>query len=775
MSNKRKKDSSKDASKSPRSSLSYMLCLMLNSIPTTFGNQPQRAQMLFYNYYYQSSPPMETATSTISSWKSGIRQLDENITDFYQTHATEFRKNFREKVFPVFDNPTNIANQFCSIMKQSFDTNGSAHYPDELSKPLSQDPADFSPDECSDFLSSSLLYFMQHQNFVFKDFASKALTPAPPPDYIQGCNVPAPCPNFCGREDEIKQIFSMLQDHGYGFITGCSGIGKSECSRGFALTYSQKELKYKHTIEVSFQGSLRNTIIHMPFSCDAEINQLYDTRRAQLISSLGEKPDALQLLQEQLMKLETEHSEALYQAHDQQLSSLSPETLLIIQGMDIRSDQDPLIHHVVDYPCHVLITTQYSYSNFPHLELSEIQNTDTLVELASKYYNGAELCKEEITEIIHALHGHTLLVELSARLLGTRALAPQELLKKLHEHTSNMKIYEPIIITKDHMDVRDTFQGFICTLFPFFKLSQAEQYILTNLALIPSSGIQLEDFKRWLHLSPEYLYLETNTPRDYIQAISLLTEKGLIRNSDGVLSMHGIIREVVLTEDDVAPSIVRCRTMLSSLFRICMLFRKNIPNIETVFLTLMNTVFYAKKDDSKFYTNLLMYAYLSAVSHDYKPAIHVLSEELPAYLQPTGDSLDYVHNAFLHYMNAYTAEQQNDMKSAAAEYQSFNDVIFAMPLDISVSSIALPTCWLISYMAVTAVCRFVRESSLQDVINMGNGILDGLMYFFTPKGLKELVSIMTQILAKIFHTAVLIMCGKPTNITFGDIARIVNP
>ena len=445
-------------------------------------------------------------------------------------------------------------------------------------------------------------------------------------------------------------------------------MGKSELSRAYAHVHSQDYASYyRHTMFVSFRHNLRETICTIPFEGDEEIRQRYAKRRDLLLEALSKAPEPNSKWQEGLEKLDQACSDELFRAHDEKFQQMDPDTLLIIDNLDIPSAQEPLLEQVAQYPCNVLFTTRYRYPEHPSLELTEIQDSKAWVALVSGYFPKAKKFASEIQEMVSLLHGHTLFVELSARLLGMGALTVPDLLSKLRSR--EWSIDDPVKLRKDGMDHSKTFLEFLRMIFPLFNMAPEEQYILTNLALFPRQGIALTDFKSWLGLSPtgEISPEERSLNRQRIAAIYTLADKGLIQNREGNLFLHDLIREVIGAEEEVAPSIRRCETLIRNLCDLCVPERPEAvekPLPEGVFLTAENVVKWARKDDEELYWNFLNAVFFAMVLHGYQTGLRLLAEELRQRLGPTGTPLDIIRESFAHYLHAATADSQEEAEQA---------------------------------------------------------------------------------------------------------------
>ena len=88
------------------------------------------------------------------------------------------------------------------------------------------------------------------------------------------------------------------------------------------------------------------------------------------------------------------------------------------------------------------------------MQLDEITEIETLLQLMSCYYSYAEEYRPILLQIIETVHSHTLAVELVARLLERGILEPLELLIKLKEEKAALNTSDKIGITKDGKSIR---------------------------------------------------------------------------------------------------------------------------------------------------------------------------------------------------------------------------------------------------------------------------------------------------------------------------------
>ena len=56
-------------------------------------------------------------------------------------------------------------------------------------------------------------------------------------DYIMDSEVPKPCRHFIGRDKELEELYTMLEENRHVFLCGIAGIGKSELAKAYAKRY----------------------------------------------------------------------------------------------------------------------------------------------------------------------------------------------------------------------------------------------------------------------------------------------------------------------------------------------------------------------------------------------------------------------------------------------------------------------------------------------------------------------------------------------------------
>ena len=63
-------------------------------------------------------------------------------------------------------------------------------------------------------------------------------------DYIMDSEVPKPCRHFIGRDKELEELYTMLEENRHVFLCGIAGIGKS----GLAKAYAKRYMRHSTTL-----------------------------------------------------------------------------------------------------------------------------------------------------------------------------------------------------------------------------------------------------------------------------------------------------------------------------------------------------------------------------------------------------------------------------------------------------------------------------------------------------------------------------------------------
>ena len=327
---------------------------------------------------------------------------------------------------------------------------------------------------------------------------------------------PPLCKYFCGRDDEFKELRKFFDENNRIFITGLAGIGKSEFAKAYAKRYRDR---YKHILFFTYNGSLHDMITQIPLD-DNDDKNAFGTRH-KLLRKLGN------------------------------------DTLIIIDGFNVRESvlSSSAEYEVIKkYKCDMLFTSRSHFENDCTFELSEMP-IETLHGLVCDIFPEAEEYSSVVDEIIDIVHSHTYAVEITARLMNTGLLEPDEILEKLKTCSINPDLTDKVKTVKDDKTQNQTYYSHIHFLFSLFELNEAMKYILSCSAFIPNEGIKARPFAKLCGLA------DLNTVHE-------LDESGLLKLSEnGIISMQPMVKDIVLT--DYSPSIESCTDFMKNTFDVC--------------------------------------------------------------------------------------------------------------------------------------------------------------------------------------------------------------
>ena len=250
--------------------------------------------------------------------------------------------------------------------------------------------------------------------------------------------VPKPCRHFLGRDKELEELYTMLEENRHVFLCGIAGIGKSELAKAYAKHYKKH---YTNILYVEYTGDLHQDITDMDFIDDPpEISE-----------------------------------QERFQRHNRFLRSLKSDTLLIIDNFNVSATQDSFLSVVLKYRCQILFTTRSKLDEYCTLPLKEIEDMNALFQLTSVFYSEADKYRSTVEKIIETVHYHTFAVELAAKLLENGISTPGQLLAKLQEERASLDNEDKIKIIKDGQSSKATYYSHIHTLFSLYALSRKQQ------------------------------------------------------------------------------------------------------------------------------------------------------------------------------------------------------------------------------------------------------------------------------------------------------------
>ena len=465
------------------------------------------------------------------------------------------------------------------------------------------------------FLAKLISFGMERQ-FIKRDtrnqklLAGGSLSPVIL-DYIMDSEVPRPCRHFLGREEELDELHTMLEENSKAFLYGIAGIGKSELAKAYAKQYKKY---YTNILYVEYAGDLHQAVTDMDFTDD----------------------------------LPEDGEEERFRKHNRFLRSLKDDTLLIIDNFNVTATQDSFLPVVLKYRCRILFTTRSRFDGHCILQLKEIREPASLFQLAAAFYSEAEEHRTLVEEIIETVHRHTFAVELAANLLENGILPPERLLEKLREEKASLENEDKIIAIKDGQNSKATYYNHIHTLFSLYSISVKQQEIMRNLCFLPPAGISARIFADWLGLTD-------------LNDINDLIETGFVQaTTRHTISLHPMIQEIALSE--TKPSVTGCHTLLNSLQKICLMHGTEVSYYKKLFQTVGNIMRMIEKDDPTKYLLFLEDIFPYMEKYRYKKGMKEIIYEMKQLLKGNGNGTDTDRALLLDYQACMETKPEKAIK-----------------------------------------------------------------------------------------------------------------
>lgn len=560
---------------------SIMTCLKNHISESNQMNQPEFLYEVFEDFMDSpESKDFSFDNGLVCRWMTGQAKISPKISTYYAKPSKQEKlaETIHQNLLPLMTDCSKALQDVYTLFMQ--DATVSEAKKNKLA--LLYKPAD----SRLLFLTKLISFGMERQ-FVKRDtrnqklIAGGALSPVVL-DYIMDSEVPRPCRHFVGREEELGELHTMLEENSKVFLYGIAGIGKSEMAKAYAKQYKKY---YTNILYVEYTGDLHQSVTDMDFTDD----------------------------------LPEDSEEERFRKHNRFLRSLKDDTLLIINNFNVTSTQDSFLSVVLKYRCRILFTTRSKFDGHCILQLKEIREPSSLFQLASAFYSEAEEHRTLVEEIIETVHRHTFAVELAAKLLENEILPPEQLLEKLRVEKASLENEDKINAIKDGQNSKATYYNHIHTLFSLYSISQEQQDIMRDFCFLPPAGISARIFADWLGLTT-------------LNDINDLIETGFVQaNTRHTISLHPMIQEIALSE--TRPSITSCHTLLDSLQKICLMHGMEVSYYKKLFQTAENIIHLIEKDDISKYLLFLEDVFPYMEKYHYQKGMREILRELKQILK----------------------------------------------------------------------------------------------------------------------------------------------
>lgn len=521
---------------------------------------------MFYDFYTECDEACFDNTS-VSRWIKGNRPVPAAIVNYYRENGAEsIGDYFQQNCLKIVFDKVKLFNELITLVQNDYTLSE-----EKKNEILPANINDFSDYEICSFIGK-VIFAAIDRPFIPADKPMLPTSAITVSEYVFGAEVPSPCRYFCGRDNELDELHSVLQGHNKIFISGFAGIGKSEFAKVYAKKYKKE---YKNVLYFNYPGSLKEMITNMDFIGDSD----------------------------------TDDEHTRFTKHIRFLKSLRSNSLIIIDNFNVASDS--FLSTLINYGCKMIFTIRSNIDCGYVFNLDVIGNPDELYQLVSKNYSYADENQAVIKEIIEAVHHHTLSVEMIGKLLEKGLHSPEEILEHLRLNSVDPESADKIIISKDGISAKETYYNHIRSLFSLYLLDDDYQTIMQNMVLVDE--VRIRYFAKLLELN------DTNE-------INELCELGFIKNDHAdLISLHPMIRDVVLL--DLKPSFENCDTLITNLKNKLQIIGYELPDSAIIISSIRNVMKYFGSIDSISYLNFLETAYIFLDNyHEYDFMEIIISE-----------------------------------------------------------------------------------------------------------------------------------------------------
>lgn len=498
-----------------------MLCDFQNVTDTLMRNMSASATMHYNNVlntlfgaFLSKSKKYLFERFDTSKLHSGAIRVSPKMSDFYlNADRSVLCRDIQELLPNIFDKPS-AYKQFYTLIQ----------YDESLSAPMRRTILNrVSPQYQDDdslvnmiyeavFIAVTRKYEETSKGFVALNYASDITLVGDA--LFSNSEYVAPCKHFCGRDAELDELHSLVQDNSCVIITGIAGIGKSELVRAYAQKHKSE---YTHFGYYFYKDSLKTiiaNIISNPVIMDEDLR---------------------------------------YRKNLELLSSLGKSVLLIIDNINATPEEDECFDDLLELDCKIILTSHKHYDDLCTYELQIFRSREYALELIGKFYDYQEHDRSSLEHIMMNVGFHTYCIELCARMMSKGLYTPKTLSRKLYGGFRS--IVERFSATKDKHSRKKTYYDHIKDLFDFMGLPAEHQNVLRMLIAAPFDGVRKDFIAKLMGLRSMVI-------------IEDLIEVGLVQEYDnGTVTLQTIIRSLVKSE--LEPDSDNCAPLIASIRAVC--------------------------------------------------------------------------------------------------------------------------------------------------------------------------------------------------------------
>jgi len=347
--------------------------------------------------------------------------------------------------------------------------------------------------------------------------------------------------DFVGRQEELRRMDRELAQEGIAVLSGLGGMGKTELALKWGRDYRLGNVYF-----VRFSTSLRRTLLE------------------QIVPYIPG------------LSREGQTEEQLYGEAMAALERCDPLDVLILDNAD-RAEQsmDQLCRELRGLPLRVLVTTRLEHKGAIWVDRLE---KEQLYEIFRGH--GVERAEPELDVLIDAVDGHTLTVDLMARLLRRerRSDAYPELRDALTKRDLDHADLGSVGADYSGTEGQARINEHLRAVFRVAKLGTAEQTLLRFAALLPDCGLDADLFadaavqkkqekKRGflarLFRKPEEPPI-LQTPRKVRDVLQSLADGGWLEWQGDLLKIHPVI--CIVCREELKPTEETCGAFVTGVW-----------------------------------------------------------------------------------------------------------------------------------------------------------------------------------------------------------------
>jgi len=342
------------------------------------------------------------------------------------------------------------------------------------------------------------------------------------PKYLTSAFPRASMENFVGRERDLDKLHELLQNEKpLLLLNGLGGIGKTT----LAMVYCDRYAKhYDRLAWITQTDTFENA-------------WLQATHLQQLLGiTPGQDPQAT--IRAMLTALRTVPGERKLLVLDNAERSLQAYTDYLPPNWKI------------------LITSRQEldsrYTTYPLGTLPP----DEARTLFRKHYRKSTCTDAELDELLQDIGHHTLTLELLAKTL--QESFELQTVAELHEYVRTHRWDDTLLqeaVFTDHSRKEVELLSYLLNAFKLAKLTEEEQWLLLQLAVLPPLPHEAKDLLDWLQA-------EGDTRHTYARHLKSLARRGWLERKDGALLIHRMVQTVVRYQKP--PSYEHCTALVDT-------------------------------------------------------------------------------------------------------------------------------------------------------------------------------------------------------------------